>query len=234
MKRLSQTKAALLLLAGAALLSPRLHAIPMLMLYDGTTTKTIFDGGVGDSNAAPNVISFNGSIGAWTLTVSTGLVLGTTTEPQLVMSSVDRSSRAGTLTLYFSANGFGPTLGGDVDVAFGGTLAKNASIQLKVADNPNNVLLNRTNFTSAGTVLTSQSFTGPNVVNAFSGEVSAPFSVTGPYSISEMVKITHTAAGVSSFGADAVFHTPDGGTTAAMLGAGLLLVAYFRRRLAQA
>jgi hypothetical protein len=198
------------------------YAIPTLWLTDGTAANSfkIADGSALDANPLPNVVTYIGSVGSiWSVNVSTGIIGGTAAQPTLDFSSVDMSIGAGTLYAYFSADGFGPTIG-SLSSAVGGTTT-NGDVTFRTAVNAANVLF-------TGTLITTQGpFTGP----AFSDLASAPVSFGAPYSLSGIAVIRHTSGGTTSF--DMSTSVPDGGTTVLLLGAGLMgltLVSRSRKR----
>ncbi len=205
-----------LLVAGACavtLLTPRAHAVPTLTLFDGTTTIVVTDGSGLDQSGAAGVVTFNGVIGVWDINVTTGLtkpVLGSASAPEMDLNSIDHSTGAGILTITFSETGF-TAPSGMVLTAIGGT-QDNGTIKY-VADQGTNHL------TSIG------------ALNSTPFASSATGVLTGAtnYTLSQVVTLTHTAAGVTSF--DATLHlVPDGGMTAMMLGLGLLGVEGLRRK----
>lgn len=80
------------------------RAALMLELSDSSTTVTVEDNQPGDHSSTTGKISFSGSIGIFGINLSTGYskpVLGSDTEPQLRLSSLDVSSShtGGTLTI---------------------------------------------------------------------------------------------------------------------------------------
>lgn len=100
-------KSALMALAGVGLMVGSAMATPTLTLYDGTNTVTVNDDEANDSYAAPGIVTYIGSIGEWNLNVSTGINLGTPTEPRLDLNSVNTSTGDGSsLRLEFYDYGF--------------------------------------------------------------------------------------------------------------------------------
>jgi hypothetical protein len=180
------------------------YAIPTISLSDGITTVIVADGSALDSSPLPGMATWSGNLGVWFLNVTTGTSGGTTANPTMDIKSVNASSIAGgTMVVYFSDIGFGPSLG-VVGVATGGTSA--GTFQFATYSDVGNGLFTMT------TPLTSQSFG----VGAFSSDVSANFASPAPYSLTEVATITHAAGGVTSFNSS--FHVPDGGSTFMLLG----------------
>lgn len=195
-------------------------AVPTLGFYDGTTEFFVADGSALDANPLAGVITYLGPIGNWSVNVTTGIAGGTTEFPTLDLSSVNVStSTGGFLNLGFVSDNLGPTSGG-LDVQVGGTTTGSVNF-LSVVDSGNTS--NFFGLTSA-LQLSQGSFTG-----AFSDSAYGAFSLNAPYSIYELAYITHNGAGTTSF--DAYAAVPDGGTTALLLGLGLLGVGFIFRRL---
>jgi len=182
------------------------YAIPMeLTLFDGTTTVSVTDGGTGDSNPLAGVITWIGSIGNWTINVSTAISDKPTGVSYMDVNSVNASSSAGgTLTITLQDGPFNEV--GGVSTEIGGT--------------------------TTGTVTYSTSFTGPITYGpgAFSGTDSGAVAAD-PYDMMQTIVINHTGKGLSSF--DATVSVPDGGLTVAFLGFAVMGVEGLRRRLSR-
>jgi hypothetical protein len=85
-----------------------------LELSDSSTTVTVTDNNPGDHSSTSGKISYSGSIGIFGINLSTGYskpVLGSATEPELQLNSLDVSSsfKGGTLTIKLSDTGFTTT-----------------------------------------------------------------------------------------------------------------------------
>lgn len=180
----------------------------------------VYDGLPGDSNPNGDVITWVGSIGVWNINVSTGLVTNGGSNPSIDFNSVNHSTAAGDLYMAFSANGFGPSVGGSLNQSVGGTTA--GSVEF-ISTTGNSTLLNW------GLPWVYQTFSG----GSFSGDGSASPTYTNPFNITQWAYIHHTGAGTTSF--DAVTSVPEGGSTALMVGlslVGLSLAASYRRKVA--
>jgi hypothetical protein len=199
---------------GVVALVTSASAVPTLYLSDGTVALTVADNSAFDSDSRDGVVTYNGALGAnWTMSVSTGKTkpeLGSATDPKLLLSSSSTSKGAGMLTIAFSDDGFGPVSG---------------------------TLVNSFNGTSAGTVSGATFVDGGNVLGAQStllisglavgGAQSADFSMTGPFSLTEVITIIHSGSGLTTVGEE--LSVPDAGLTLAMMGFGLIGLAAFAR-----
>jgi hypothetical protein len=221
-KRLSIALAITFLAGG--LLSQKAQAIPIgpvgeLELINGSTIVSVA--------LTSGVANFNGVVGAYSINVTTGITYpaeGTLANPILELNSVDLYSGSGnsTLTILFSANGFGPTsstflsqIGGTVNNTPGSSLTYTAF------DDPGGTLFAETH---------SLSSQGPYGPGAFSGTASSSLSLAS-YSLTQQVVITSASAHSSSFDAT-LTSLPDGGWTVALLGISLAGVEFMRRKMA--
>jgi hypothetical protein len=196
------------------------QAVPMLKLFDGTTTIIITDNVGIDLDGTSGRILFNGTIGNWTITTDVGStfpVIGTLSKPQLDLSfNAVSNAGGGTLVITFSADGFGPT-GNAFSSSIGGTTQ--GTVSTAAFGGTNNTVF------SVVAPLTSQGpFTG-----AFSGSVNSPIVTNaGPYALTQQITITHAGAGITT--GDALLSSvPDSGTSVLLLGVGLMLLALAAR-----
>jgi hypothetical protein len=211
-----------IIVAGLAVLScgclvQSVNAIPTLTLSDGINPPIVVtDGSALDSNTLAGAVTFNGSLGTFILNVSTGLtkpLAGSASAPSIDLNSVDFSTAAGTLTITFTEDGF-TAFPGTLTGAVGGTVGTGGSLTNIVMQNALNLVTN-----------------GPFGPGPFSGSGSAALIDGAPYSLTQTAILTFGARGGStSFDAmGSVPSVPDGGTTATMLGIGLLAVGAARR-----
>jgi hypothetical protein len=222
------------LLAGMAALvaisvAPAAQAIPQLRLSDGFTTITVTDGGVGDIDANVGAIVFQGSIGVFNISVTTGItkpILGSPTEPVLDLNSIAvNGTGPGTLTISFSETDFvsaGPSV--NFLTAVGGVTA--GSVVFDYYASASNA-----NFATDLLVDTTGLLSGPFVDTALASE-----ALTGLYSMTTVATIIHTANGQnSSFNAN--FETvsdtieiPEAPLAPSLIAGALLLAARTIRR----
>jgi hypothetical protein len=167
------------------------HAIPSLKISDGLNSLTISDNGVGDSNLTSGAVVFNGALDStWFLNVSTGVTNQVTGSPipSLDLNSINLTSSGATsnltLTLTWSETGF--TASGAVPwvTSIGGVAAYQVSIQTFMG--LDNALF------STDTPLSSL---GPFGSGAFSGTGTAVGSAVTPYSLTQIVTVTHSGGG---------------------------------------
>lgn len=220
--KLAHASLAVALLLG---LSTTASAALILQISDGITTQLISDGGAGDlSGGVDDVILFNGSIGVWTVNVTTGIgsgVLGSPNYPQIDLNSVNVSTAAGTLLMYLvdtdlttNVDPFGVVFG--IGGTTQGTVFTSACV-----DNSNT--LTPVDVCNPLQVANLGPFSG----GAFSGQTSfSPVGTNnGPFALKLAVLITHEGAGVTSFDAN-LNSVPEPSTMLlsgiALLGLGLL------------
>lgn len=211
MKTILHSLAALL---AATALAGSAYAIPTLTLNDGAGhSVSVTDGGTGDSNSASGAVTWSGALGAWTVNVSTGISDSPNGVLGMDLNTVDKSTGSGSLTITFSDNNFTlPAVGGSLLASIGGT-QDNGNLNYQTFYNGSAV-------TSTNQTFTTKSFSG-NAIGSLGNYVT-------PYSLKQVLVIKHTAAGTTSLDAEASI--PDGGTTALLLGLGLIGVYFVSNR----
>jgi hypothetical protein len=170
-----------------ALVIPAYAGPATLTLINNGTTIAISDGGAGDISSVEGVIVFMGSINGWFVNVTTGITKpaqGSAASPQMDLASLNVSSKAaGSITIKFADDDFGPLAAGTFAAMIGGVTSGSVEYDTYLS----------------GNLLTSQ---GPFTGGSFSGmALSGSVPIGSTYSLMESVTITHKVAGVSSLGA---------------------------------
>jgi len=209
----------LILAVATAGLVPLARALPELQIFDGTTTITVVDNLAGDASSAAGRIVWVGTIGNWTLNTDVGTTfpaIGNLTNPQLDLSfNAVSNGSGGTLSIMFSADGFGPSAGTAV-ASIGGTTS--GTVVYDTFGGASNTLFDLSPLLAA-----QGPFTG-----AFSGAVSGgSVNNVGPYALTQQIVITHSGSGITT--GDGLLTVPDSGTSLLLLGAGLTGLGFLAR-----
>ncbi|KPJ98694.1 MAG: hypothetical protein AMK71_11000, partial [Nitrospira bacterium SG8_35_4] len=95
------------------------EAVPTLRFSDGTTIVEVWDGREGyDLRPEENIVAYTGQVGSLEVDVTgVGTNIGTMTDPRLTLSAAVVGE--GTMTIWFSETGFGPTEGSFLTSASG-------------------------------------------------------------------------------------------------------------------
>lgn len=200
-----------------------------LMLDDGLgATVTVVDGGAADMHADVGAITWMGTLGAWSLNVSTGLgspMIGSMSMPELDLNSINMSNAAGTLTLKLTQTGHVDPRPG-VNALIGGVTDEHGALVYNTYADSSNLPF------GTSESLTSQAF-GPGAVSgtaSTSSSVMASASLGSPYSLTQEIVITHDLAGTTSFNATVVANPEPAAVITwgglALIGSGML----WRRR----
>lgn len=196
-------------------------ATPTLQLTQGVNVVTVADGGLGDMDSlANNVVIYMGSVGVFTINVTTGLTgaaLGVST-PYLDLNSINVTTinGGGTLEILFSENDYSYAPANYV-FSVGGLAAGSATFEAWLGSN--NALFAKT--TQIGSTLTYPA--GP-----FSGSTSDSMNLAIPYSLTIDADIVHPGgAQGSSFNAGLTVPEPG---ILILLGIALSVVGVFSRR----
>jgi hypothetical protein len=228
------------LLACATTASAVTNTGATLFLWDDTgDTVTVSDGGGNDASAGlGGVVQFSGNVGAnWQLVVDVGTskpLSGSATHPLMDLSFNHLAAAgAGSLSVAFFDNAFGPTGLLGALAAIGGTF------------NSDNIVLTYTTYTKAGnttpgfvgnvldltgfTQLTTQSFNSAGGPGPFGGTANAGLISGGANPFSLLQVITVTTRGPGQVTGDSSLRAPDGGMTLMLLGSSLTALAFLRR-----
>lgn len=214
-----------------ALLTPRVEAGLVLRLSanNGTTWTTITDGGAGDVNGSAGAITFVGSIGVWTLNVSTGVSKpNLPTLHEMDLNSVNVSSGAGRLIIELTDTDFAPIAGGTLIGSVGGTLPAGTGNSFEGFG-----FKSLSNDEFADYDLAADVHNGPFFGAGFFGSnaFDSHGAISDPYSMTIRTVITHTGAGATSFDYHLRNVVPvPAGIVLLGMGAPLLGAGYWMRR----
>jgi hypothetical protein len=198
------------------------EAGPILRLTTNSgATQMLADGDAGDVNPTAGAVTFVNLLDAqWIVNVTTGLskpLLGSPGAPELDLNSVNVSSAGGGwLDIELTDTGFTAQDAAYALASLGGTTS--GSVSYKTYFDTSNTAFGK------ATELTSVS----SLSGAFANTSSNILTSAGLYSLTLLVRISHTGLQASSF--DAAVKVPEPGTLL-LLGAGCLaLVPLMRRR----
>ena len=175
------------------------QASGLLTLYDfGTNTSiNIPDQSGIDLNTAVGQITWSGILGVWNINVSTGI--SEKPIPSIDLVSVNHSTGPGTLDILYGDGLF--NVGNTALMSIGGTSDNGTVANWALFD---------------GTII--HTFTG--LTGAFADSFTGAINPNNPTTLIELVQISHTGAGFTSF--DARLNTVPVPPTALLLGGGLL------------
>lgn len=159
-----------------------------LQLVSGASVVTVTDGGVGDADPTDGAVTYIGSVGSWSLNVSSGFgydVLGPATMA-LSSVSVAPAGAAAPLTVWLTQTDLTTAVSGFL-MEFHGTGANLASALYSAYADDSNAA-----FGLSQLIGTLGPFTPPP---SFSGSTSGLVSVTGPYSLTQVFTITGGRSG---------------------------------------
>lgn len=225
-KRLNGFTVAAMLGLVALVGAPQAYATAELRISDGTNTVDITDNnlaapvcsgavtGCTDANGGVNVVTFVGTIGTWTLNVSTGSSHGASVGTDLDLNTTNSTTAASNLTIQFSDSGF---VSGGHNFTVGGTLQAPAGSSLTFTEYAGATKFALTNQIGSTLVFTTTPFSGAT------GGSAAGTALT------EQVVLHFTGAGSTSFNA-ALTPVPEPTSIALFGGMLLFTVNAIRRR----
>ena len=210
------------------------HAISMLSVDDGTTFVTVTDNGAGDNNALVGFIEYSAPFGTFAnfaAAVSLGTtkpLIGSAEAPHLDLASVDVSSFGAaedTLTIKFTDTDFADLASGITGLRSEiGGVTDGTVTYATYFDNSNTAFGTATLLSDLG------AFSG----GAFSDTAYASLgslspTPAGPYSLTLVTTVAHTAGTGKITSYNATVAVPEPGTLL-LLGSGMLGFAFMRRR----
>jgi hypothetical protein len=206
--------------------APSAKAVPTITISDGTKRDTV------TLNNTSGLISFNGSVGKFSLSLSTSAATGLQMLPSFNLSSLTYNvsgNKSAALTISLSNTSVHPNDGSIASQITGQT---NGVISYSTFGDTSNKLFGN------GTLLSSKGALSGN----FSGAGSAILKTSNPFSMTETFVIQLSKGGNAHFSATVtdppngplIPPVPETGSTLAFLGLAFLGLEAIRRRLATA
>ncbi len=172
----------------------QVRAAATLSLYDGINPLiSVSDNGPGDQNVSTGGILVRTNVGVWYLSISSAVtkpLFGSATDPVMNLIISAYSSSAGSLSLTFSDNFFGPSTG-TLNAFVDGHLVSGAptTVTYDVYGDPANVI-------AATTVHLASTGTSPLPTSATG---LGPLTLGAPFSLTQIVQLQATGAtGISA------------------------------------
>ena len=208
------------------------QALPTIRITDGITTITVQDNIGADGSPQAGFVQYTapaGTFAGWSVILSAGTtkpIIGSATKPELDLNwSITRTAGAGTgsLTVYFSENGFNLASATAAQTASGGTLGSSAANSATIRtyyDGANTELLTTS-------LLTSQTFNGPNPFGQVANG-NVPADPTVAFTV--RLDLVQAAGQITSGDIHLYVNAPEGGSMVTFLGTALLALGAFAAR----
>jgi hypothetical protein len=210
----------------------QLHALPVLQLFDGTSTLTILGvNPIPGPRPVRELVSFVGTWGDWNLNISGSAIPYIYYLPHMVLNfDVTSSGVGGTLVISLSDNDFGRPFSpppNTVIVEASGSIAPGGSASYEAFRGYDNVLF-------SNSLLYGSS--GPRTGN-FSYAAVGPidgYYIPGLFSLTQTFSITHAAGPAHSTGRGNIVFFPERGLSISLFAMALLGIGAMKRRFSRA
>ena len=211
----------------ALVCAPQANATVEITLTNGASSITVVDGSAQDSCAAANCVTYNGSIGNYVISVSTGLSNNAGVNPFLDLNSVNMvfppslggpSGPAGVLTIATSNTGF-TTQATQFSFSVGGTSSLGGGTSFAAYGGNSNTIFDTSH--QIGSTLSFPS-------TPFSGATIGTGNTMSTYSLTLVASINGLNSGAASF--DAAIDAVPEPVSVSLLGGVLLFTASAIRR----
>ena len=222
MDRINKWRNGLAVLAAivmSAACMPQANATVQITLTNGNSSVTVQDGGLNDSCLIANCVTYNGALGNYLISVSTGLAQNGL-NPFLVLNSINLTltSGAGLLTIATSSDGY-TAAAPQFNFSVNGNSGLGGPVSFSAFGGNSNTLFDTSN--QIGSTL---AFGG----GSFSGLIVGGGNTLSTYSLTLLAKIGGVSSGVAGF--DAELSAIPEPATMTLLGVVLLFTGNTMRR----